>query len=139
LGASFLGLLAAASLGCASSTPAPHVARALIAPVHLDAPGDVGRQPALPEQESLFAAKENTPAPMYPPEVVHAARIELAREALVSDNDAKAEQEADEAMQRAIAEARTEAESSRHTRARAVHGSAAVDPLPSMPDASGSE
>jgi N-formylglutamate amidohydrolase len=49
---------------------------------------------------------------MYPPEVVHAARIELAREALVSDNEAKAELEADEALQRELAHGSLDSESS---------------------------
>ncbi len=72
----------------------------------------MGRQPPLPEGASLTRAKEPASAPIYPAEVVHAARIQLAREALVSDNEAKAEIEADEALQREIAHARLDAESS---------------------------
>jgi hypothetical protein len=86
--------------------------------MHLDAPGDVGRQPPLPEGESLFGAKEpvSTAAALYPPEVIHAARIELAREALVSDNEAKAEVDADEALQRELAHAQVDVESPKPTR-----------------------
>jgi hypothetical protein len=68
----------------------------------------------LRDRESLAAAKENAPPPLYSPEVVHAARIELAREALVSDNEAKAEVEADEARQRSLAESTKEADGRRH-------------------------
>jgi hypothetical protein len=109
---SILVLLAAPLAGCASFVTPPRVARSPAGSVHLDAPGDVGRQPPLPEGASLSGAKEPASATIYPPEVVHAARIELAREALVSDNEAKAEVEADEALQREIAHTQLDAESS---------------------------
>ena len=108
--AAVAGSFAVVLVGCASSPVSSRAAQAP-APIHFDAPGDVGRPPELPRPESLTAAKGNAPpAPMYPPEVIHAARIELAREALVSDNEFKAAIEDDEAMQRAIAEARTKEE-----------------------------
>jgi hypothetical protein len=113
---SLVALVGASLAGCASSAAPPRVARAPAGSVHLDAPGDVGRQPPLPERASLSSAKEPASVPLYPPEVVHAARIALAREALVSDNEAKAEIEADEALQREIAHARLDAESSGPTR-----------------------
>jgi hypothetical protein len=53
---------------------------------------------------------------IYPPEVVHEARIELAREALDADNQAKAEAEEAEQMQRDIANAQDEAAANGHAR-----------------------
>jgi hypothetical protein len=46
---------------------------------------------------------EGTPSPLYPPALVHEARIDIARAALDADNQAKAEAEELEQMQRDIA------------------------------------
>jgi hypothetical protein len=86
-------------------------------PVHFDAPREDSRESALLAYESrAAAAKGDPPAVIYPPEVVHEARIELAREALDADNQAKAEAEEAEQMQRDIANAQDEAAANGHAR-----------------------
>jgi hypothetical protein len=103
--------------GCASVAPPARAARAVAAPVHFDAPRDDSRESAQMAHESPAAdAKGDAPAPLYPPEVVHEARIELAREALDADNQAKAEAEEAEQMQRDIAAAEASAVADGHNK-----------------------
>ncbi len=114
---SAVGLFSLMSTGCASATVPVRAARALPAPVHFDAPRDESRESALMTHESrASAAKGDPPVMLYPPEVVHEARIELAREALDADNQAKAEAEEAEQMQRDIAAAQAEPPSAKHGR-----------------------
>jgi hypothetical protein len=101
-----LALFSLMNSGCASVTAPMHTARTVAPPVHFDTPRDDSRESAVMAHESpAAAAKGDAPPPLYPPEVVHEARIELAREALDADNQAKAEAEEAEQMQRDIAQA----------------------------------
>jgi hypothetical protein len=96
---------------CTSSAPGATVARAPTPRVHFDEPRDERPDSALLAHSAApTAAPKPPPATVYPPEVVHEARIELAREALEADNHAKVEIEELEQMQRDVAKAEADGE-----------------------------